>query len=390
MGLPLALVLANSGLKTLIHDRNQAAMDSVKAGNVPYIEEGGQEALDRALASGRLFFSQDPSHIANVDVLIVTIGTPVDEFLNPVYDAMSECMDAFKPYLSEKQLVILRSTVPPGVTDWLGRYLADQGVKPLIAFCPERVVQGKAIQEIQSLPQIVSGTTPEAEDRAAEFFGRIADEVVRMKPMEAEFAKLFCNASRYIEFAISNQFFMMVSSVGLDYSKVLQGMKQNYSRMAGFPGAGFAAGPCLFKDTLQLCSFYDNHFSLGYNAMMVNEGLPLFVVRALEQQHDLKDKTIGLLGMAFKPNSDDTRSSLSYKLKTVLHPRAKATLGTDPFVVDDEELLPLEEVVEKSDILILCVPHSPYKTMDFGGKPVVDIWDFLPATANVIRLGNQP
>jgi len=325
-----------------------------------------------------LFFTNDASKVGSASTLIITIGTPVDEFLNPVYEAMSKCIDAFVPYLSDDQLIVLRSTVPPGVTNWLHRYLKEKGVTANLAFCPERVVQGKAIAEIQSLPQIVSGATPEAEDAAAELFAGLGATIVRMKPMEAEFAKLFCNAYRYINFAITNQFYMMVESAGMDYDRVLQGMKQDYDRMAGLPSAGLAAGPCLFKDTLQLCSFYENQFSLGFDAMMVNEGLPLFMVRILEKEHDLLESTVGLLGMAFKPNSDDTRSSLSYKLKKILHPRAKRVLCTDPHVTTDAALLPLEETVEQSDILILCVPHGAYRELDLKGKPCVDIWNFFP------------
>ena len=378
VGLPLALVFANHGLRSLIYDLNTEVMERVKGGEVPFMEDGGEDHLRSALDSGNLFFTNDASKVGSASTLIITIGTPVDEFLNPVYEAMSKCIDAFVPYLSDEQLIVLRSTVPPGVTDWLHRYLREKGVAAKLAFCPERVVQGKAIAEIQSLPQIVSGTTPEAEDAAAGLFEGLGAKIVRMKPMEAEFAKLFCNAYRYINFAITNQFYMMVESAGMDYDRVLQGMKQDYDRMSGLPSAGLAAGPCLFKDTLQLCSFYENQFSLGFDAVMVNEGLPLFMVRNIEKEHDLLESTVGLLGMAFKPNSDDMRSSLSYKLKKILYPRAKRVICTDPHVTTDASLLSLEETIEQSDILILCVPHAAYRELDLQGKPCVDIWNFFP------------
>ncbi len=378
VGLPLALVFANHGKRTLIYDLNAGVMDRIQGGEVPFMEDGGEGHLKAALDSGNLFFTNDAAQVGLASTLIITIGTPVDEFLNPVYEAMLKCIDAFVPHLSDDQLIVLRSTVPPGVTDWLHRYLKEKDVSAKLAFCPERVVQGKAITEIQSLPQIVSGATPEAEDAAAELFAGLGAKIVRMKPMEAEFAKLFCNAYRYINFAITNQFYMMVESAGMDYDRVLQGMKQDYDRMAGLPSAGLAAGPCLFKDTLQLCSFYENQFSLGFDAMMVNEGLPLFMVRNIEKEHNLLESTVGLLGMAFKPNSDDTRSSLSYKLKKILHPRARRVVCTDPHVTTDPSLLTLEETVEQSDLLILCVPHAAYRELDLKGKPVVDIWNFFP------------
>jgi len=238
------------------------------------------------------------------------------------------------------------------------------------------VVQGFAVRELQKLPQIVSGVTPQAEAAAAKLFGKIAPQVVRLKPMEAEFAKLFSNAYRYIQFAIANQFYMISRSAELDFNRIIDGMKKDYPRAAEIPRAGFAAGPCLFKDTMQLAAFSDNQFSLGHTAMIVNEGLVLHLVGELEKKHALGKCVVGLLGMAFKADSDDTRSSLSYKLKKVLQVRAKAVLTTDPHVTDDPRLLPLRDVLQKSDLLILCVPHRAYRNVTFGRKPVFDIWGF--------------
>ena len=104
----------------------------------------------------------------------------------------------------------------------------------------------------------------------------------------------------------------------------------------------------------------------------------MFMVRNIEKEHDLLESTVGLLGMAFKPNSDDMRSSLSYKLKKILYPRAKRVICTDPHVTTDASLLSLEETIEQSDILILCVPHAAYRELDLQGKPCVDIWNFFP------------
>ena len=153
-------------------------------------------------------------------------------------------------------------------------------------------------------------------------------------------------------------------------------MKTDYPRAGDIPTAGFAAGPCLYKDTMQLAAFSDNQFSLGHAAMIINEGLILYVVGQIEKKYKLADLTVGLLGMAFKANSDDTRSSLSYKLKKVLAFHCKDVLTADPHVVTDPEILPLDEVVRRSDLLILCVPHAAYKKLSTQGKPLVDIWGF--------------
>jgi UDP-N-acetyl-D-mannosaminuronic acid dehydrogenase len=375
VGAPLALVLAKHGFRTLIYDVNRAALETLSQGRMPFLEYGGEELLREMLPSGRLALSDDVSAVANVPHVILTIGTPIDEFHNPMMRIVLECIDGLLPHLSDSQTLILRSTVYPGVTEQVHRYLRQHGKKTLVAFCPERVVQGHTIKELQTMPQIVSGTTPEAQEVAAKLFSAIAPKIVRMVPKEAEFAKLFCNAYRYIQFAATNQFFMMVEAAGLDYHRLLEGLKDDYPRMRDLPGPGLSAGPCLYKDTLQLAAFANNQFGLGYAAMQINEGLPQFLVGQLAQRHRLEETTVGLLGMAFKADSDDTRSSLSYKLKKLLRLQAHAVLTTDPYVKGDPELLALDEVITRSNVLVICVPHTQYKQIDFGDKPIVDIWN---------------
>lgn len=375
MGAPLALVFAKHGFRTLIYDLNPAALEMLAKGRMPFVEEGGEELLREVLPTGRLTMSSNVADVARVPHVILTIGTPIDEFHNPMLRVVLECIDGLLPYLDDTQTLILRSTVFPGVTDHVHRYLAQHGKKPMVAFCPERVVQGHSLRELQTLPQIVSGTTPEAEAIAAKLFGTIAPKTVHMVPKEAEFAKLFSNAYRYIQFAATNQFFMMVEAAGLDYHRLLEGLKDDYPRARDLPTPGLSAGPCLHKDTLQLAAFANNQFGLGYAAMQVNEGLPQFLVSQLEERFPLGDMTVGLLGMAFKAESDDIRSSLSYKMKKLLRVPARHVLTTDPFVKNDPSLLPLDEVIARSDVLVVCVPHNVYKTLDLGDKPVVDIWN---------------
>jgi UDP-N-acetyl-D-mannosaminuronic acid dehydrogenase len=340
------------------------------------MEHGGESLLKEILAQGALTLTTNPAKAAGVPTIIITIGTPVDEFLNPDLKVIKNCVDDLLPFLSDEQLIVLRSTVCPGTTEWLSKYLLSKGKHLNVSFCPERVVQGHAIEELQTFPQIVSGVTPEAEEAAAKVFRLIAPSIVRLTPIEAEFAKLFSNASRYIQFALSNQFYMIAVSAGVDYYRILEGAKKDYTRMRDLAGAGFAAGPCLFKDIMQLVAFSNNQFSLGQAAMLINEGLPLFIVDRILKRHDLERLTVGLLGMAFKADIDDPRSSLSYKLKKLLTFRAKAVLTTDPYVEGDRDILPLEEVVGRSELLILCVPHSAYRKLKLDGKMVVDVWNF--------------
>lgn len=366
--------MANHGLRTLICDIDPQALRIIADGKLPFLEDGGEEFLKKALASDMLGFTGDIADAQGIPVVVVTIGTPIDEFHNPVLRVVTDCIDELLPYLRDDQTIILRSTVFPGVTELVDRYLRARGRATRLAFCPERVVQGFAIRELETLPQIVSGTTPDAEDVAARLFSRFAPKIVRMAPKEAEFAKLFSNAYRYIQFAATNQFYMMVESEGLDYRRVLDGLKADYPRMRDLPGPGFAAGPCLYKDTLQLAAFANNQFAFGQAAINVNEGLPTFLIDQLRTRFALHKLVIGILGMAFKADSDDVRASLSYKLKKLLRARAREVLTTDPFVQGDPELLPLDELLERSDLLILGVPHSAYRGLDTRGRPVVDLW----------------
>jgi UDP-N-acetyl-D-mannosaminuronic acid dehydrogenase len=377
VGLPLSIVFASKNQRVLIYDRNLEAMNTIRKGQMPFMEIGAESLLCDALSKGLLEFTNRAEDIANAKAIIITIGTPVDEFLTPSLRVMTRCLDEQLPFLSEDQLIVIRSTVYPGVTDSMAKYALSKGKRLRFAFCPERIVEGHAIEELQTLPQIVSGTTPEAEDEAAALFYQIAPEVVRLAPIEAELVKVFSNAYRYIQFAVTNQFYMIATAANLDYYKILDGMKHNYPRSKDFPLAGFAAGPCLFKDTMQLASFYRSQFGLGFQAMLVNEGMPQFIVDRLDAAHALEQMTVGLLGMAFKADSDDPRFSLSYKLKKILMFRAKAVLTTDPYVKTDADLLGLDEVIRRSDVLILCVPHKAYRDLNLEQKIVVDIWNYF-------------
>jgi UDP-N-acetyl-D-mannosaminuronic acid dehydrogenase len=383
VGVPLVLSFAAKGLTVNVNDLNLDSLAALKSGQLPFIEYGAEELLKQALRDDRLIFTSTPAGISASGPVIVTIGTPVDEFLNPERHVILKCIDDLLPHLNDGQLLILRSTLYPGTTDSVLAHLKRRQRDMKVAFCPERIVQGYGIEELSRMPQIVSGTTPEAVDEATALFRTIAPEIVQLEPIEAEFAKLFGNAYRYIEFAVTNQFYLIAQSAGLDYQRILKAMKHNYPRARNIPKPGYAAGPCLMKDTMQLTAFARNEFSLGNAAMLVNEGLPLHVIGDLRRRYDLGKMTVGLLGMAFKSEVDDVRASLSYKFKKILKGFAQDVLTTDPFVTVDPELLSLDEVIARSDILILCTPHNSYKSADLKGKPVVDVWGLLEG-ANLI------
>jgi UDP-N-acetyl-D-mannosaminuronic acid dehydrogenase len=377
VGLPLSLVLAGAGLRVGIFDTNEATVEQITAGQMPFMETGAEALLRDVLPSGRLEASAEPSIVSRADALVIVIGTPVDEFLAPSMTVFQRAVDQIGPYLRDGMLVVLRSTVYPGTTAFVAQALLDRGLAVDIAYCPERIAEGHALEELGSLPQIVGADDDRSGDRASALFARLGTQVVRVSSREAELAKLFTNTWRYMKFAVANQFFMIAHQAGVDYTNVLRAIREDYPRAADLPGPGFAAGPCLFKDAMQLAAFTTDHFPMGQAAMQVNEGLPAYIVSALDRRYGgLRGRCVGILGMAFKAESDDMRASLSYKLRKLLTWAGAQVLCTDPYV-PDERLVPLDRVIAESEILILGAPHREYRALQLGGRDVVDVWNVL-------------
>jgi UDP-N-acetyl-D-mannosaminuronic acid dehydrogenase len=375
VGLPFGLVLCDAGHATTLIDPDAARLAALGAGRMPFLERGADELLKRCLASGRLAMQTGLESLAEQEVVIVTVGTPVDEYLDPGVREFDRVMGDVVARMRGGQLLMIRSTVFPGVTDRLGRTIGERGPAVDIAYCPERISEGYALEELTRLPQLVSGVTPGACRRAAEFFAELGARVIALATIEAELAKLFTNSYRYINFAISNQFYMMAERFGADFMRIHAAVTADYPRMAGFARSGFTGGPCLLKDTMQLASFNHNLFALGQTAMMVNEGLPSFIVERLRATRNLARETVGILGMAFKGDCDDPRSSLAYKLRKILTIQCRRVLCTDPYI-HDPEFVSLETAVAESDVLILGACHQAYRGVKID-KPVVDVFGFL-------------
>jgi len=382
VGLPLGVKFALAGAKTSLLDINKAAIDKVNSGEFPFLEKGGNEQLSQALDHGLRAVS-DPSCLSEADVAVFVIGTPVDEHLNPKISDVLKTFDLYKDKLKEGSLVVMRSTLYPGTMEHLHNRMKRNLSKNIyLAFCPERVAEGFALDEIDALPQIVSAFDDESFDRAYQVFAALAPSIIKLKPLEAELSKLMANSWRYLEFAIANQFYMIAESQGVDFFKVYQAIRHDYPRASGYKSPGFAAGPCLFKDTMQLASYFDHQFFMGHSAMLVNEGLASFSVDKAKTKAggSLWGKTVGILGLAFKGNNDDIRESLSFKVKKGLEFEGATVLCHDPFVQDGEgesvERVDIDKLNSDCDVLVLCTPHRLYKEEKFK-KPMVDVWGFF-------------
>lgn len=383
VGFPLCAMLADSGFITHCIDVNAQTTALINSGRAPFIEEGIQEVLDRVL--GHTFFAQHPSGFADAyrlsDCIIVTVGTPTDKHGNPRLDAITSVARDLLPHL-DGQLVMLRSTVFPGTTERVAAYFRENGVDCDVAFCPERIVQGQAVLELKTLTQIVSGTTPRAVERAKAIFEQLGVATEVGSVAAAEVAKLGLNGWRYARFAYANDLYRVATALGIDWPELERLMKNGYPRGADMPSPGFAAGPCLVKDTQQLMAADPNGFPVGRVATQVNEGMPDVVVRRLEALGvRIEGATVGILGMAFKADNDDTRDSLSFKLKKILEFQGARVLCSDEFATGDGWVTK-ERLVEESDAIVVGVGHSAYKGLVVpAGKTVVDLWGCVEVAA---------
>jgi len=376
VGLPMGLVFAHKGLRVALYDTDEEKAALVRRGVMPFLEHGAQPILEAVLGRS-LEVSSSSEVVSRARLVMLAVGTPVDDYMNPNLRALSEVINRLKPHLRPEQTIIIRSTVYPGTCRRLQQLLAGDGGTPHVAYCPERIVQGHAIKELAELPQLVAALSDQALADATALFAPIAPKVIPVSVEEAELAKLFANAWRYIQFAVSNQFYMTAHRFGVDFNRVRQVLTDGYGRAATLPTAGFAAGPCLLKDTMQLAAFNTHNFLLGHAAMMINEGLPHFLVEDLRRRRDLAQTTVGILGMAFKADIDDVRDSLSYKLGKILRFHGARVLYSDEYV-KDPTLISKERLLSSSQVVIVGVPHSAYRTLAApDGVELIDLWGVM-------------
>ena len=376
VGLPLGIAFADKKFKVVLYDKNEDYHKKVASLKMPFVEYGAQQLLKKNL-NQNLFLSKNYEDIFLCKNIIITIGTPIDEYLNPKLSQFIQIIKKLSNKLDKDQNIIIRSSVYPGTMEIINRILQKNKIKNL-SYCPERIVQGYAIKELNELPQIISTFNKQSEKKARKIFAKITKKIIKLSIKEAELVKLISNSWRYIQFASANQFYMICYENNVNFDNVRKAMIDSYPRGEGLPGAGFTAGPCLLKDTMQLYAFSKNIFSIGNVSMFINEGLPNFVINKLKAKYDLTKKKIGILGMAFKANIDDKRDSLSYKLCNLLKYEAKKVYCSDEYI-KDINFLDKEMLIRKSDIIILATPHNSYKKLKINKqkKIIIDVWSFL-------------
>jgi UDP-N-acetyl-D-mannosaminuronic acid dehydrogenase len=382
VGLPLSIQLVNVGYDVTIFDLNVSVMEKISKGEFPFIEKFGSENLNLALATGRLKCTSEASAIASATAIISVIGTPVDDHSNPNPDSMRRTFRPLMKHFHDGQLLILRSTVYPGVTHSIEKFFIESDLAIEISNAPERILEGEAFLELPKIPQIIGARNSNTHQRVSEIFNKFAPSIVLCSPEEAEMAKLFSNAWRYAKFAIANELFMIAKSAGLDFGRVREIMKFDYERSSDIPLPGFTAGPCLPKDTIQLSTYVHSDFKIGQASLSINEGMPAFVIQQIEKKYPISTMSVGVYGMGFKFGSDDIRDSLSYKLRKILQFKAKEVHCCDPLVMDDRLIGPIE-LINSVDLILLTNTSKnefieQYKEVlqNRQNLVIINIWDF--------------
>lgn len=374
IGLPLGILFANKGKKVILYDKNKKNIIKINKLQMPFMEEGGLSLLKKN--KNRIFATTDKKSLKDAKIVIICIGTPLKKS-KPDLIFFFNMFREVKKYLDPKKLLIIRSSIYPGTCLKIQKFLGKNFKN--ISYCPERVVQGKSISELHRLPQIISGLSKVSVNQSKNLFKLICRKIIITSILEAELIKLFSNAWRYINFSISNQFYNICEKFGINFNELRKNMIEGYDRNKSIPKAGFAAGPCLYKDTAQLNAFLQNSFTLGIAATKINQGFPKFIYQKLKNKFrkKLKNKKIGILGVAFKSDIDDVRDSLSIILYKFLKRKGFKVKISDEYV-KMQNIIDKRKLIKSSDIIILGVPHSSYKKLKIPkNKYLVDSWGFF-------------
>jgi UDP-N-acetyl-D-mannosaminuronic acid dehydrogenase len=383
VGLPLATVFANSGFKVIGIDNNSDRLESIKKGECPFYDPQLQENLDACSSTGNLSVILNFDKNVQTDIIFITVGTPNTEKNNADYSQLYSALREVCQINLKDKMIIMRSTMPPKTTDDIIIPFIEfnsnlkAGIDFAIAVCPERILEGQAIKEIQELPEIIGGFNEICNNIATELFKKINPnkDLLYLSPSGAELAKLFTNIYRYISFALSNEFAIWAEKYGLDASELIKIANYNYPR-SNIPKPGFVGGPCLGKDG----SFLDSNTtfsSIVSTAWKLNESIPQHIVNNIKNLLGLIfNKKITVLGLSFKSGSDDLRDSPSVKLVNILESTGAKVTIHDPYVKTTSDL---STALDSPDVIILATNHKEFKNLasaiqQSGCKIIYDVW----------------
>ncbi|MDR0663719.1 MAG: nucleotide sugar dehydrogenase, partial [Spirochaetaceae bacterium] len=313
VGLPLGLMLSHAGFKCAGIDRNPEIVAKVTNNEMPFLEPGFEELIKK----GDFTISDDFSILGNTRNIVITVGTPILQHIETDLSQIISVTNSIIPHLKNGQTIILRSTVAPKTTMFVKNYIEREtgfliGKDIYLAFCPERIAEGKAYTELTELPQIIGAEDEESFLNAQSIFSRLTPNILRTTYISAELAKLYNNINRYVSFAIANQFALIADYFDQDIYSILHLTNFKYPR-GKIPSPGFTAGTCLRKD-FGMINEAVPYTDMLLSAWKINEYIPKFLVENLLKRTEIKGKTISVLGYTFKRDADDVRDSLVPKL----------------------------------------------------------------------------
>jgi UDP-N-acetyl-D-mannosaminuronic acid dehydrogenase len=370
VGLPLAIALARAGLRVLGLETEPGRRKAIELGKMPFHEPASEPGLAESVKSGTLTAHEDPKEVVpNVDVIILSVGTPLSSEFRPDYGQLHGALAQLAPHLKAGQLLVLRSTLSPGtlekvVAPYLHEHVPDVADELLLAACPERIAEGRATEELLTLPEIVGGIDHRSSEAAAALF-RVLNPNKRIHftdPISAELAKLFTNVYRYVNFALANEFAILGEHYQVDVHRIIEMVNADYPR-AQVPSPGPAGGPCLSKDGY----FLVEDLSLPDFVLLawkLNESVPAHVVRRLARQLDshgipLSGTPVAVLGQTFKRDSDDLRQSPAVRVTEILNREGALVKSHDPFLAGPT----LQEALQGARAFVLATNHSFYETL---------------------------
>jgi len=408
VGLPLSLKLWAAGHDVALVDVDTSKIEAVRDGRMPFMERGCDELLDRASESVRFrpVTYEDPDFreaVQGAHYIVMTLGTPLGTDYTFRYDQYFDVLEQMGPYLQRGVTLVVRSTVAPHFTHNVvtSRIAAQRDWVPgtdfHVSFCPERLVQGQALQGIDELPEIIGADDPKTAELAERLFMSLGPHKVchRVRTVEAELAKLYLNAFRYTLFGLANEFAIIAEEQGADMFEVLKAANSGYPR-GGIPAPGPSRGPCLGKDTATL-AFSSTAGAIAHAAIKTNENLVLHVVHDLKSAlGPLAHRRVVVLGLAFKAETDDVRDNLTGPLVNVLDREGAVTAVYDPLVTGSDDV----SVLRGSDAVVLMTAHrelrelSEAKLAELVGRPreeifVFDLWNVWPWANRIFGKGSE-
>ena len=385
VGLPLALSFADRGLDVIGVERVPATLEMVAAGRMPFEETGTQELLDRVHDRRRLSLTQRVADAAAADHIVLTLGTPSFIHIEIDVSQIRQVIDDLMPVLREGHSVVLRSTVAPGTTEWVAGYIEQRrdfavGENLFVSHVPERIAEGRFLEEIATLPCIIGGVGTGSGMKAAELFEVFGTEIVRTSPVQAELTKIWTNILRYTQFAVPNLLMMECEQYAANVFEVIDLINNDYPR-GGMGWPGLTAGTCLRKD-FAFSEERSNAPGMLLAVSRVHETVPRFLVEGLKRRlgGSLRDCKVAVLGLAFKRDSDDVRDSLAFKVIRLLERELADVARHDPYVPEESETL--ESVLTGADAVIVATNHSAFEGLLErlpAGTLLVDPWNVTGA-----------